>query len=120
MVLTAPYTPYGKQRSTSEAARYVCREIQPSCMPAGQIHLMPFIKHTDQQRPQKRDDQSAPSRQAASNANCPGEQRKNSTVSQFIPWRRNQVHGDRLRPSNKQADDDPERQQHGCGADGAR
>lgn len=80
---------------------------------------MPLVKYTDEQRTEKCKGQPVPFRQSAGYANCPGEQGKNKAVSQLIPWGGYQIYSNRLRSSDEQTAHDPDREQHGCGAEGA-
>ena len=120
IVLITPYALYRQQCCTDSAAHRIRYQVRPSRLPAGEIHLMPLIKHANQQRAEKCEDQPLPIRQSARHANCPRQQGENNAMNQLVPRGRYQIYSNRLRSSDKQADHDPECEQHGHEADGAR
>ena len=76
---------------------------------------MPLIQQANQQRAEKCDSQTVPSLESAGEAKCTGKQRKHSAMKQFIPGLRHQIYSNGLRPSKKQANQNPKHQQNGCG-----
>lgn len=117
IVLIMSYALYRQQYGTDNAAHHIGYQVRRSCLPAGQIHLMPLIKHTNPQRAEKCEDPSLPIRQSARHVRQQGE---NNAASQLVLRRMYQLYSNRLRSSDKQADHDPKREQRGHDAGGAR
>lgn len=113
-ILATLSVPQRQRYRADEAACHIGNKVGPTRLPTRKIQLMPLIQQSNQQRAEKRNSQGAPPVEPASEANCPGEQRKHGAVKQFVPWLRHQIHRNRLCPSEEQADHNPERQQRGC------
>ncbi len=114
-ILATLSVPQCQRYRTDEAARHIRNEVRPSRLSTWKIQLMPLIEQSNQQRAEKRNSQTAPSMESASEAKCPCEQRKHDAMKQFIPWFRHQIHSNRLCSSKEQASHDPKCQQYGCG-----
>ena len=112
-ILATLSVPQYQRYRTDEAARHIRNEVRPSRLPTRKIQLVPLIQQSNQQRAEKRDKQTAPAMESARKAKCPCEQRKHDAMKQFIPWLRHQIHGNWLRPPEKQANHNPEREQRG-------
>lgn len=115
-ILATLFAPQCQGYRADEAACHVRNKVGPTRLPTRKIQLMPLIQQSNQQRAEKRNSQTAPVMKSASEAKCPGEQRKHGAMKQFVPWLRHQIHCNRLRSSNEQATHNPERQQRGCNA----
>lgn len=102
-----------QQYGANDTPCYICGQITPARLSAGQIYLVPLIQHGYKHCHDDRDSQSLSNLQSAGKANPAGEQGKKNAMSQLIPWRWYQIHSNRLRPQYEQAEDDPQRQQHG-------
>lgn len=113
-ILATLSAPQRQRYCADEAACHIGNKVGPSRLPTRKIQLMPLIQQPNQQRAEKRNSQTAPAMESASEAKCPGEQRKYGAMKQFVPRLRHQIHSNRLRPSEEQANHDPERQQRGC------
>lgn len=112
-VALAKPTSHRQRRGANDTPCYICSQIAPARLSAGQIYLVPLIQHGYKQCRDNRDSQSLPNLQSAGKANPAGEQGKNNTMDKLIPWRWHQIHGNRLRAQYKQAEDDSHHQQHG-------
>ena len=114
-ILATLSAPQCQRYRTDEATRHIRYEVRPSRLSTWKIQLMPLIEQSNQQRAEKRNSQTAPAMESASEAKCPCEQRKHHAMKQFIPWFRHQIHSNRLCSSKEQASHDPKCQQYGCG-----
>lgn len=112
VALTKP-TSHRQRRGANDTPCYICSQITPARLSAGQIYLVPLIQHGYKQCRDDGDSQSLPNLQSAGKANPAGEQGKNNTMDKLIPWRWYQIHGNWLRAQYKQAEDDPHHQQYG-------
>lgn len=113
-ILATLSAPQRQRYRADEAACHIGNKVRPPSLPTRKIQLMPLIQQSNQQRAEKRNSQAAPPVEPASKAKCPGEQRKHGAMKQFVPWLRYQIHSNWLRPSDEQANRNPERQQRGC------
>ena len=113
-ILATLSVPQRQRYCADEAPCHIGNKVGPSSLPTGKIQLMPLIQQPNQQRAEKRNSQGAPSMEPAGEAKCQSEQRKHGAMKQFVPWLRHQIHSNWLRPSEEQANYNPERQQRGC------
>lgn len=115
-----PYASYRQQCRTNDTAYHIRGQIIPPRVTAGQVYLMPLIKHTDQQCTGNRNRQPGPPMQPTRQARSPSQQGKDSSVKQFIPWRGHQIYSKRLWPQHKQAEDNTQHQQQSRDAEVTR
>ena len=90
-----------EQDNTDKTACHISGKIIPPGLAAGQIYLMPFIKHTDQRCSEKCNAQSSPSTEVTCCTYSPGEQGKNNSVDKLIPRAGYQVYGNRMHSTRK-------------------
>ena len=119
IMLFTPCSPCQQPR-TNDAASHICNQIIPSRLSSGQVGLMPFIQRPHKQCRGKPDNQPAPILQPACQPHPACEQGKNTSMNQFVPWRGDQIHSNRMCSQYKQAQHNPQRQQHGCSSHMAR
>ena len=99
------------QHRADQAACRIGGQVIPTCLPAWQKDLVPFIKAAHQQGTRESEQNHAPAAQSACQANTCRQHGKQAGVRQFVPGRRNQAHGHGLCAPHKKAEQNPDDKQ---------
>lgn len=108
---TLELAPEPQCQRADQTADAVGRQVVPTRLPAGQEDLMPLVERANQQGPCDGQQRHAPATKPATQPQRNCQQRIQAAMSKFVPGRRHQPDGKRLRAQGEQPEQNPHRQQ---------